>query len=419
MKVSIIAFGTRGDVQPLLALGKALKNNGHSVCMASGSNFKQWVEGHGLGAAACRVDVQAIMDGAQDWLKHGNNPMVNMRVMRRLYLQHGRAMAEDAWAACQGAQVVIGGMLSEVYAVSIAEKLRARYVSALLQPAMIATRSGAATFNAPVPARNSIFNYLFTKTLVESFAWNLYGDIANKFRAKVLDLPSQTQKQNNAARKDALVLHGYSPHVIPHPDDWPSSFHTTGYWFLEEEQIWQPQPQLVDFIEAGSPPVCVGFGSMAASDAPMLTKLFTDAITRSGERAVLLAGWSGMDDMALPSSIFKVASVPHEWLFPRLKAVIHHGGAGTTAAGLRAGIPTVVVPHLADQAFWGKRVELLGVGPGPIPREKLTAAALANAIHIAVTNERMKRNAKDLGERIRAEDGIDRAVKLIEGDPAN
>lgn len=334
MKVSIIAFGTRGEVQPLLALGKALKNNGHSVRMIAGSNFKEWIEDHGLEAAASRVDVQAIMDGAEDWLKHGNNPMVNMRVMRQLYLQHGRAMAEDAWAACQDAQVVIGGMRSDVYAISIAEKLRVRYVSALLQPAMVATRSGAATFNAPVPARNSIFNYLFTKTLVESFAWNLYGDIANRFRAEVLMLSSQTQKQNKVTRKSALVLHGYSPHVIPHPDDWPSNFHTTGYWFLEEVQTWQPPRQLVDFIEAGSPPICVGFGSMAASDAPTLIQLFIDAITQSAERAVLLSGWSGMDVMALPSNIFKVASMPHEWLFPRVKAVIHHGGAGTTAASL-------------------------------------------------------------------------------------
>lgn len=158
---------------------------------------------------------------------------------------------------------------------------------------------------------------------------------------------------------------------------------------------------------------------MAASDAAMLARLFMDAITRSGERAVLLSGWSGMDDMALPSRIFRVASVPHEWLFPRLKAVIHHGGAGTTAASLRAGIPTVVVPHLADQAFWGKRVELLGAGPGLIPREKLTASALANAIHIAVTDDRMKRNAKGLGEKIRTEDGIGNAVKLMEGYLAN
>src|SRR5512135_226314 len=160
MNITILAFGTRGDVQPILALGNALANRGHRVCMVAGGDFGPWIEQHGIAAAPSTVDIQSIMEGdaAREWVKHGNNPLVNMRVMRQLFLDHGRAMILDAWNACQGAELIISGMLSDVYAASIAERVGAHSISAWLQPSMRATRSGAATFNAPLPDRNSRLN---------------------------------------------------------------------------------------------------------------------------------------------------------------------------------------------------------------------------------------------------------------------
>jgi len=416
MRITFIAFGTRGDVQPAIALGQALKVKGHHVCILASAHFKAWIESHGLEAAAASIDIQAIMEseGGQDWVEQGNNPLRQLRVMKALLDQSGWAMIMDAWNACQDAGAIVSSFTSDLYAVSIAEKLRARHISMPLQPSLIATHSGAATINAPAPSRESALNYLFGRALVETMPWQLYGAPANRFRQQVLGLPPQSLRQNLDARRRMLVVHGYSPHVVPHPSDWPANYYTTGYWFLDERDHSSPPPALMEFIEAGEPPVCIGFGSMTGRDPQKITRLVAEAVSRSGRRAVLLAGWAGLGGEDLPSTIFRLDAAPHSWLYPRMAAVAHHGGAGTTAAGLRAGVPTLVVPHMADQPFWGGRVAALGVGPKPIPRPKVTVENLGEAIRLAATDPEMKERARVLGEKIRAEDGIGRAVDLIE-----
>ena len=220
------------------------------------------------------------------------------------------------------------------------------------------------------------------------------------------------RKENTAARKRMLTLMGYSRRIVPHPEDWPEKFYTIGYWFLEEDG-WEAPAELLAFLEAGQPPISVGFGSMTGRDPKGLTELVVAAVERSGVRAVLLSGWAGLGEMDLPESVFCLARAPHGWLFPRVAAVVHHGGAGTTAAGLRAGAPSVIVPHFADQPFWGRRVHALGAGPEPIARHKLTADGLAAAIREAVTNGAMRRRAQELATRIGEEDGVGTAVALI------
>ncbi len=400
----------------MLALGQAPQSSGHRVCMVAGANFADWIEARGVRAADTRVDVHALMEGpaAEKWVKQGTNPLVNTLIMKELIAQHGWAMMMDAWKAAEGAEVIITSVLSDVYGVSIAEKLGARQISAWVQPAMIATRSGAATYNAPLPNANSILNYWFSKTFVERFPWMMGGSLANRFRKEVLGLPPQTGVQNMARRRQMLVLLGYSRYVVPPPADWPPNLHTTGYWFLNAAQDWTPPPELVDFLESGEPPVCIGFGSMTGQDARPLTELLIDAVTRAKRRAVLLSGWAGIGEAERPSYIYCIESAPHDWLFPRMRAVVHHGGSGTTAASLRAGVPTVIVPHLGDQVFWGQRVESLGVGPKAIPRSKLSAERLAEAIRIAATDTRMAARAAALGAKIRSEDGIRNALELFE-----
>src|SRR5690606_35862025 len=162
--------------------------------------------------------------------------------------------------------------------------------------------------------------------------------------------------------------------------------HITGYLFLDEQAGWQPPPALEAFLDAGEPPVYIGFGSMAGRDPEAMTALVVEALALCGRRGLLLTGWGGLHAGAVPESIFVLDAAPHSWLFPRMAAVVHHGGAGTTAEGLRAGVPAVVVPFLFDQPFWGARIEALGVGPAPIPRKQLTAARLAGAIHRAVSD---------------------------------
>jgi len=212
---------------------------------------------------------------------------------------------------------------------------------------------------------------------------------------------------------DCPILYGFSPAVVPTPTDWPAFVHPTGYWFLDAPRDWRPPVALSAFLAAGPPPVYVGFGSMRNRQPQVVTALVVEALERAGQRGVLHSGWDGLAELRLPETIFPVDSIPHDWLFPRMAAIVHHGGAGTTAAALRAGRPAVVVPFFADQPFWARRVYELGVGPYPLPRARLTAARLADAITAAVYDPTMLERAVALGERLRAEDGVSEAVRVL------
>jgi sterol 3beta-glucosyltransferase len=190
-----------------------------------------------------------------------------------------------------------------------------------------------------------------------------------------------------SSRQRYPVLYGYSPAVLPKPEDWDDSLHVTGYWFLDSPSDWQPPAALVDFLKAGPPPVYAGFGSMAGSDPDALSAMVVEALARVKQRGILASGWGGLAHANLPDHVIAVESVPHDWLFPQMAAVVHHGGAGTTATGLRVGVPSIVVPFLADQFFWGQRVAQLGVGSNPIPRQQLTVQRLAAAIDGVVNDQ--------------------------------
>ena len=170
----------------------------------------------------------------------------------------------------------------------------------------------------------------------------------------------------------------------------------------------------MEFLQGGSPPVYVGFGSMSNRKPEETADLVLQALARTQQRAIILSGWSGLHKADLPGSVFMLDSIPFSWLFPRVAAIVHHGGAGTTAAGLRAGVPSVVIPFFGDQPFWGQRIAELGVGPAPIPRRKLTVERLAQAIQKAVTDQAMRQRAANLGSKIQAEDGIARAVAVVQ-----
>lgn len=410
----MIASGTRGDVQPAIALGKALRTAGYRVRIVAGGGFGAWIERHGLEAAPSRVDIEAVMRSelGQEWVDRGHRPLVQQRLMQRLIDGFGPRLIRDAWEASQDADAVMSSFTSDTYALAIGEGRDIPVISMPLQPTMITTRDGRAMPNAPLPRRVSRINEWFGRILIEPFPWRIYGRHVNAFRREI-GLAPQTSRQSVAARRRMTVIHGVSRHVMPFPTDWPASFHVSGYWFLEERRDWQPPTELADFLASGRLPVSIGFGSMIGRDPEGTTRLLVEAVQRSGERAILLAGWAGMGSQEFPPGVLVLPSVPHGWLYQRVAAVVHHGGAGTTAAGLSAGAPSVIVPHMVDQPYWGQRVRALGVGPRPIPRHRLTAATLAEAIREAVSDEAMRRRAANLAARIKAEDGLAAAVAVV------
>ncbi|WP_437679653.1 glycosyltransferase [Sorangium sp. So ce131] len=415
MKTTVLALGSRGDVQPAVALGKALAGRGHDVRVLAGKSFAPWIAEHGLTAIPASVDSVDIMESdlGKEWVSRGTNPLAQSRVLQRLIERFGAAMVDDALRACEGAELILSSFTSDTYAASIAEASGAAQVSMPLQPSILATRHGPTALAAPVPRRDSALNLLFGKLFVEPTVWRWYGGVTNDVRRR-LGLAPQGRRAYMAALRRTLVVHGYSAHVVPHPPDWPPTFHTTGYWFLDEGKGYRPPEALERFLAAGEPPIALGFGSMTSHDPAATTRILVDAVARSGRRAVLLSGWAALGDTALPDTILRIDAAPHDWLYPRVAAAVIHGGAGTVAACLRAGRPAVVVPHLADQLFWGRRVEELGVGPRAIPRPRLTTEALTAAIEAATTDAGMRRRAEELGRKIRGEDGVGAAIALVE-----
>jgi sterol 3beta-glucosyltransferase len=210
------------------------------------------------------------------------------------------------------------------------------------------------------------------------------------------------------------IAYGYSPVVLPKPVDWGDWIHVTGYWFLDAPARWQPPVPLVDFLQSGPPPIYIGLGSMSEREPEETTKMLLHALSLTGQRAVLASGWSGLGNQMLPDNVFRIEAIPHDWLFPQMAAVVHHGGCGTTAAGLRAGVPTVTIPFFADQPFWAQRAFELGMGPRPIPRTRLTAEKLAVAIQAAVADKPMRTSSESIGKQIRAENGVSNAVEVFE-----
>ena len=424
MRIASIAFGSRGDVQPALALGMALQKQGHQVRMVVGSDFPEQARACGLEATPAALDFQEMLDSAlgREMFESGNGAtlLTFVRTMRRIFELHGPALMEGVYRACTeiGAEAVIGSYTSDIYAMAVAEKLGIPYISTTLQPAPLATRSGAAALSALLPNRQSLLNLAFHKAMVEPFVWRIMKYPVNRFRRDVLGLPAWHNGDLQRMMRRTPILTGYSRHLVPQPSDWPDTVHTTGFWMLEHDFGFTAPDDLLKFLDDGEPPVFISFGSTTKRDSPALTRLLIDAVAASGRRAVIQSGWANVGESggsAIPDNIHHLTSyVPYSDLFSRVSAVVHHSGAGTTSWVLRAGIPSVGIPHAGDQPFWAGRVAALGAGPRPIPAAKLTADGLARAIRQATGEPAMRERAAALGAKIRAEDGVGTAVALIE-----
>jgi len=413
MKITIFAAGSQGDIQPCVSLGKGLQREGYRVTLAAPEDFAGYVQKHDVSFYPLRGDVQKIMasDTGRKFMETGGaNPIKSIRAIRTMIAPVMMRMVEDAYTACRDADALICLGVFSPFGQSIAEALNIPNIN--LEPTpLLPTR----VFPAPSwPIQRNLgglHNYLSGIAMLQVI-WQWYSPFVRDFRQR-LGLPACSAARFYRALRSTPMLGAYSPSIIPHPADWPANIHVTGAFFLDQQADWQPSPELKAFLEAGSPPVYVGFGSMAGRNPEKLAKLILDALAKSGQRGLLLTGWGGLRAELVPDNVFVLDSAPHRWLFPRMAAVVHHGGAGTTAEGLRAGVPSVIVPFAFDQFFWGARIKELGLGPDPIPQKELTADRLAEAIRISGTDAGMRQRANSCGAAIRAENGIGSAVEII------
>jgi sterol 3beta-glucosyltransferase len=414
MHITLLTVGTRGDVQPYVALGRGLRQAGYDVRVVTHEAFEELILGNGLEFVPLTVDIQAVMRGSvgQRWVESGRNQLRFLTSMIRLAFPTLRQMLSDSWHACQGTEAIIYSTFA-IAGYSVAEALGIPGIAAPLQPL---TRTRAfSMMGFPAFSLGAKLNWL-SYLIGEQLLWQPFRTVLNRWRKEKLGLsPISIQGPFTSVYKDRHPwLYGFSPSVITKPVDWPEWVHVAGYWFLDLQEGWSPPGRVVDFLAAGPPPVCIGFGSMVDRAREKLLGIAIEALEQTRQRGILITGWGGMHDRMLPEEILAVESIPHEWLFPRMKAIVHHGGAGTTAAALRSGVPSIVTPFFADQPFWGKVVERLGVGPAPILRKRLSVGQLVESIKIATSDDEMKARASLLGEKIREEDGITRAVEIIE-----
>lgn len=412
MQVVIIAPGSRGDVQPYIALGTGLKNAGHVIRFVSHQNFESLVKSYGLEFWSVDSDVKGIVENNEmrERIEKGNFLFL-MAQMAKEAQREALSFAVGGLAAAKGMDIVLAGMGGLYIGLAIAEKLNLPLVQAYVVP-FTPTQDFPSVLAPKLPTPFNSLSHQLTRQLM----WQGFRSADTLARKKILGIPPAplSGPYNSKPTHGMPILYGFSPSVIPAPSDWKESVRITGYWFVDEADNWQPPSALVDFLQSGSPPVYIGFGSMSNRNPEQTADIIVHALERINQRAILLSGWGGLQRTNIPDSIYMIDSVPHSWLFPRVAAVVHHGGASTTAAGLRAGVPSVVVPFFGDQPFWGQRIAELGVGPKPIPRRKLTVERLANAIHEVVTNDDMRQRATQLGQQIQAEDGIASSVGIID-----
>ncbi len=412
MNIALLSFGTRGDVQPYVALGKALKARGHDVLLGAPDNFRDWVEGHGLPFHGLGFDMEAFLRSPEIRRVMAGNWFALAGVWREKIQPMVRNLFDATWEAGRDADMIVYHP-KVTGAPDVAEATGARLACV-----------------APIPLFPTGDYPLLTPK------WN-FGSRLNRltYNAYYLSRPPYL-KAINRWRRDAMglgkgpalaPLGGYkggmapricavSPSVVPRPRDWRKHDHMTGYWFLEEGRDWRPDPALADFLQAGEPPVYIGFGSMTTRRPDRLTQQIVEGVRRAGVRALLATGWGGLETLEVPDTVHVIEGAPHDALFRHVAAVVHHGGAGTTAAGLRAGRPTLVCPLGMDQPFWGHRVWTLGCGPQPQRLKRLDADSFARGLEDLVRNAAYRARAADVARAIAKEDGIGQAIRIVTGE---
>ena len=411
--ITILTTGTRGDTQPYIALGLALKNAGQDVRIAAFENYENFVKSYNLEFYPIKGDVTRVAASInENDAMQADNPFKVFRSFQKLQT-FVFDLQKDFYDACHNSEAIVyhpGAAIGYF----IAKQMQ---IPAILATPFPMTPTGdypaLIFYNTLRPGK--ILNRL-THKIFEQIMWFASSSPVKQFWKKKFgyipeNFGSPFSRQNT--RAFPTIISG-SQFVFPRPNDWPAAVSLDGFWLLDEEPGWVPPDDLVDFLHKGPPPIYIGFGSTGNPAAAVATTdLVIQALKRSGQRGILATGWGGMSKIEnIPENILILESAPHTWLFPRMAAVVHHGGAGTTAAGLSSGVPGILIPSSNDQFAWGRRIYELGVGAKPISRKFLTVEKLSEAIRFALSDT-VQTKAKDLGKKIRSEKGAEAAAGVV------
>lgn len=414
LRITCLTIGSRGDVQPYIALCKGLQAEGHRARIATHAEFQSWIESHGIAFAPVNGDPAELMRVCVENGMFTPSFIYKVNSQFRDWLD---GLLTSAYVACQGSDLLLESP-SAMCGIHIAEALEIPYFRAFTMP-WTRTRAYPHAFAVPNSKMGGNYN-IRSYDLFENLIWVMTARQINRWRRTQLGLPPTTLGRLQVNK--VPFLYNFSPSVVVPPLDFSDWVRVTGYWFLNEGATYRPPARLAAFIAKaradGQKLVYIGFGSVVVNDARQLLQQIIAAVRKADVRCVLSKGWSDRLDpalaarppIALPPSILHAEGTPHDWLFAQMDAVVHHGGAGTTGASVRAGIPTIIKPFFGDQFFFATRVEDLGVG---LWLERITGNELGKALWIATHDERMRRKAGRLGEVVRAEDGVGTAIKAL------
>ncbi|MFC0433848.1 glycosyltransferase [Kutzneria buriramensis] len=408
-KVVITAVGSRGDTAPLIAIGTRLQDAGHDVTLSAMTIFEDLITGCGLRFVPHEVGTTTADLSAFEEIENPAKQLMEfmspkgMRLAGENLLIALKDEPADVLLLSPFAELA-GHPLAEARGIpSIGIRLQPMSTTGAFPPALMGTWSGG-------PAINRMAGR-FGAGVID----RVYNNTVAHFRAQ-LGLPKVSARTLRRRRTEAgwPILHGFSPTVVPRPDDWRPGIDVTGYWWPPRPLNWEPPAELARFLDAGPPPMYIGFGSlpMPKAEAERVSALVALALHKAGVRGIVQAGWANLD--VATDDVITIGEVPHDWLFDRVGAVAHACGAGTTGAGLRAGVPAVAIPYAGDQAFWARRLDMLGASAATVPFKKLTVDGLAAAITTAMTDADLRANAKAVAAKLAEEDGPGQVLRVVD-----
>ncbi len=405
--VTLLTYGTRGDVEPFVALAVRLRQGGARVRLAAPESFHVLVDPYDVEFHGLPGDPRALARGLLD--RAGSNIPRMVGVMARHVQEIALEAMDGIDAACRGAACIVHSFLMTASGHLQAAASGVPEVSAQLFPIFSPTTAFPGPTFPDFPL--GPWYRRATHALNAQVYWQgsrlLYGWVRRRRRG-LPGLPAYPF----SGRAPVPILYAFSPAVLPRPADWPASAVITGYWFLKPPPGWTPPSNLQGFLNQGEPPVYVGFGSMIGGEWQTQARHCVAVLQEAGLRVLLAAGSPSVPALDVPLKVMTVGDIPHAWLFPRVAAVIHHGGAGTTAAALRAGKPSLILPLTADQSFWARQVDRLGAGPPPL-RKRHLPRDLNAGLRLIREDRGITARAQAIGEAIGNEDGTGRAVDGI------
>ena len=404
MKFIVATYGTEGDARPFAALCRGLMDAGHEARLLADAATLGSTQALGVPTTALAGDIRGTLSpdhAIAGVVSKGGGFNDTARALAKIANVNAESWLRTIIEAGEGCDAVLVAGLAAFVGFSAAEYLGAKGIGSGMIP-ITPTAAFPSPFLPPkwVPRPLRRASHRF----VNATLWKAFRDKTNAARASFKLPPRRTVWTAQP------MVYGVSPSLLPTPADWPADAHLCGQW-LARDPAWMPPPVLADFLAAGEAPIYIGFGSMTGFDNARLLDALVEAM--AGRRALFHPGWSGIDPKALAGNFLAIGDTPHDWLFPRTAAVIHHGGSGTAHSAARAGVPSIVTPFAGDQFFWAERLRLAGVAPAAVDGRRPTAEAFASALDFAAA-ARVRSRARVLGETMRAENGVANAVVALE-----